>query len=58
MFDNEFTQEMADSAILLLARLIMVVMGLIHFDGLPGVLILLFAVLSIWPFGFSRTGRV
>lgn len=56
--DNEFSQDLADEAILVLARLILLAMGLVHFDGLPGLLILLFAGLSLWPFGFSRTGRV
>lgn len=57
MPEQDFSQDLADTAILLLARLILVVMGLIHFDGLPGLIILLFAALSVWPLRFSQTGR-
>jgi hypothetical protein len=57
MPEQDFSQDLADTAILLLARLILVAMGLIHFDGLPGLIILLFAALSVWPLRFSQTGR-
>ena len=57
MFDDSISLEVADQVILLMARLVLVVMALAWFDGVVGLLILLIAGLSAWPFQLRRTDK-